>query len=36
MHLPQTEKKIKDGDCGGKLRKVKSREMVLSEKNAVV
>ena len=32
MHLPQTEKKIKDGDCVGKLRKVKSREMVLSEK----
>ena len=32
MHLPQTEKKIKDGDCGGKLRKVKSMEMVLSEK----
>ena len=32
MHLLQTEKKIEDGDCGWKLRKVKSREMVLSEK----
>ena len=32
MHLTQREKKIENGDCGRKLRKVKSREMVLSEK----
>ena len=32
MHLTQRKKKIENGDCGRKLRKVKSREMVLSEK----
>ena len=32
MHLTQREKKIENGDFGRKLGKVKSREMVLSEK----
>ena len=32
MHLTQRKKKIENGDCGRKLRKVKSWEMVLSEK----
>ena len=32
MHLTQREKKVENGDFGRKLGKVKSREMVLSEK----
>ena len=35
MHLTQREKKIENGDFGRKLGKVKSREMVLSEKMRV-
>ena len=35
MHLTQREKKVENGDFGRKLGKVKSREMVLSEKMRV-